>query len=338
MRLVGTIVLCWALGVACLVGGALSATAPRAEAISLAQAAGCSASSTSFVAVLNGNQEVPTLPAGVSGIANLSLNTVTNQLTVSINATGLTAANVTLAHIHSPAPVGTNAGVDTNLFLGPTGTFVLPFNTTVTVTPALIASMQAGTAYVNIHTVANGGGEIRGQIACGPAVLPPSAATTSFVAVLNGAQEVPPNTSGGQGVATVVLDATLSNATITVNVAGITLTTIQRLHIHSPAGPGVNAGITVDYYNNGTPPFANPFVGTLPVTPAVVSALQSGNAYVNVHTTGFAGGEIRGQLGAAGAVAPTPTPTPVIPEPLPLWLFGSGLMALGFFAYRQRRR
>lgn len=82
---------------------------------------------------------------------------------------------VTAAHIHGPAGAGVNAGVLVGLFAGPTtgdvngqlvsGTFTAAnmVNTNVSM-DSLLVLMRNGQSYVNVHTVENPGGEIRGQI------------------------------------------------------------------------------------------------------------------------------------------------------------------------------
>ena len=66
----------------------------------------------------------------------------------------------TMAHIHGPAEAGANAGVIAPLAAA-TGTQITG---SVTLTEAQVAELKAGKYYVNIHTAANKGGEIRGQI------------------------------------------------------------------------------------------------------------------------------------------------------------------------------
>jgi hypothetical protein len=58
---------------------------------------------------------------------------------------------------------------------------------------------------------------------------------------------------------------------------------------------------------------------------ALIAAIEAGTAYLNIHTTAFPGGEIRGILALAAAV----------PEPASLALFGSAL--LGFALMRRRK-
>lgn len=63
------------------------------------------------------------------------------------------------AHIHGPAEAGANAGV-----VVPFASAASPITGTATLTDAQAAELMAGKYYVNVHTAANRGGEIRGQI------------------------------------------------------------------------------------------------------------------------------------------------------------------------------
>jgi hypothetical protein len=98
------------------------------------------------------------------------------QITYTVNVTNL--SNAVVAHIHI-APAGENGPVRLNLCgtgdpqpACTSGTAVLATGTNGTIvgTPAitfdsLLSAMRTGGAYVNVHTSANPGGEIRGQVA-----------------------------------------------------------------------------------------------------------------------------------------------------------------------------
>ena len=109
-------------------------------------------------------QEVPPVASAGSGACTVTLDDVTGSVTVSGFYTGLTS-NATLAHIHGPAPVGVNAGIIVTLTHtgGTSGTI----SGGGTLSPANITNMLNGLTYVNVHTVNNGGGELRGQIVSG---------------------------------------------------------------------------------------------------------------------------------------------------------------------------
>jgi hypothetical protein len=126
-------------------------------AVGLTQAA--SAATLHFHATLNGATEVP--PHSVPGTGELlaTLDTKTKALTYTLTFVGLTGP-ATMAHFHGPAKPGANAGV-----VVPFPTPVTsPASATVTLTDAQIKQLTSGLWYANVHTAANPGGEIRGQV------------------------------------------------------------------------------------------------------------------------------------------------------------------------------
>ena len=128
-----------------------------------------------FNASLSGANQVPANAATGTGVATLFYNNNNTALTTddsysfSMSAFGLSGV-ATGFHIHAPAPVTGNASVVVNLnalpfmalnpggFLLVGGAGVAPPNAT------FLSNLQAGLAYVNIHTNAKPGGEIRGQL------------------------------------------------------------------------------------------------------------------------------------------------------------------------------
>ncbi len=81
-----------------------------------------------------------------------------NTLDYTITYAGLTGP-AGAAHIHGPAEPGGNAGV-----VVPFADAASPISGTATLTEEQVAELLDGKYYVNVHTAANGGGEIRGQI------------------------------------------------------------------------------------------------------------------------------------------------------------------------------
>jgi len=112
---------------------------------------------------IDGSQPVPPTGSSATGVGIVSLNTNTNLLTWNITFSGLSAPE-TVAHFHGPAAPGANAGVQLGLPLGS------PKLGSATITPTQAADVAAGLWYVNIHSSAFPGGEIRGQVLVGPAV------------------------------------------------------------------------------------------------------------------------------------------------------------------------
>ena len=93
-----------------------------------------------------------------TGQATLDYDTVTKKLTWNVTYSGLTGP-ATAGHIHGPAAAGANAGV-----VVPFASAASPITGTATLTDAQAIELLAGRMYVNIHTDAHKGGEIRGQI------------------------------------------------------------------------------------------------------------------------------------------------------------------------------
>lgn len=143
----------------------------------------------------------------------------------------------------------------------------------------------------------------------------------TYLAVLNGPSESPPNASPGTGSARVVYDSTAHTLHVKATFSGL-LGTTTAAHIHCPTALPFtgNAGVATQ-----TPTFAgfplgvfsgtydhtfdltlasswNPsFIATYGGTPAGAEAelsasLAAKTAYFNIHSTLFPGGEIRGFL------------------------------------------
>lgn len=123
---------------------------------------GTPASPKLFTSRLNGSSEVPPNATTGFGYGRVALNAAETQITVSMYWNGLTG-NATAGHIHGPAAANANGPIIFNLAPSATanGSVV---NSTFAVTPAQVTEMKSGLWYFNIHTAANPGGEIRGQI------------------------------------------------------------------------------------------------------------------------------------------------------------------------------
>ncbi|HXD31752.1 MAG TPA: TIGR03118 family protein [Pyrinomonadaceae bacterium] len=117
----------------------------------------------------------------------------------------------------------------------------------------------------------------------------------TFVASFDGAHEVPPRASNGNGTGVVIVtDEATGAAKVSLNFSGLT-SRANAAHIHGPAAEGVNAPIlfpiTIPFETSGS---AND-VG-ITMTPTQVQQLKDGLFYFNVHSDNFPGGEIRGQI------------------------------------------
>lgn len=93
-----------------------------------------------------------------TGTGEFTFTPSTNTLDYTITYAGLTGP-AGAAHIHGPAGPGENAGV-----VVPFADAASPITGTATLTDEQVTELMAGQYYVNVHTAAYGGGEIRGQI------------------------------------------------------------------------------------------------------------------------------------------------------------------------------
>jgi hypothetical protein len=112
-----------------------------------------------FKATLDGASEVPPTTSTGTGTATVTLDTATRKLTWNVTYSGLSGPAMA-AHIHGPAAAGENAPVVVPL----TGKLTSPIKGSKTLTTAEVTDLEGGKYYVNIHTAANKGGEIRGQL------------------------------------------------------------------------------------------------------------------------------------------------------------------------------
>ena len=119
--------------------------------------------------------------------------------------------------------------------------------------------------------------------------------------------------SGGKGAGTMTLDH--DTGVFSWFVAWENLDApVTVAHFHGPATPDQNAGVQVAIDAG-----SNPSSGSAVLTDGQIDDLLAGLWYVNIHTSAFAGGEIRGQV-----IALSPVPIPAA-----LWLFASALVGLG---------
>jgi hypothetical protein len=175
-----------------------------------------------------------------------------------------------------------------------------------------------------------------------------NAATIHYTTVLNGAAEIPPNASPGVGSVFIIVDTTLATMRIMAEFSGlIGNTTAAHIHCCTLVPGGANVGVATQ-----TPSFTGfPLgvqAGTMDTTfdmtlassynaafitaqggipnafMALLAGMGTGNAYFNVHTTTFPGGEIRGLLRP-------------VPEPATLLLLASGVAGVRLRQWRKRR-
>jgi hypothetical protein len=228
-----------------------------------------------YSAALDGAQEVPPVAGAGRGFGIVRHDTASNAVRVFVFHESLTAAP-TAAHLHLGA-VGVNGGIVVPL--NPTSANT--FTGTGTLTPAQATALSSGGTYVNVHTAANPGGEIRGQVV--------ASLSTRFTGTLTGAQQVPPVATAATGTAVAYLHEPENRIVYDVTSSG--LANVFAAHFHQGA-VGVNGPIVIDFGSgSGT------YCGVSQrLTPAQVATWKANGFYANVHTTANPGGEIRGQM------------------------------------------
>ncbi len=125
------------------------------------QAAMAPAATMTFKAHLTAKDEVPPNASTATGDGTFVLNTATNELTWDVTFSGLSGPALA-AHIHGPAAPGANAGVLVGF--DPPKAPAGEIKGSNVILKSQVADLKAGKWYANIHTAANQGGEIRGQL------------------------------------------------------------------------------------------------------------------------------------------------------------------------------
>jgi hypothetical protein len=250
-------------------------------------------------AVLTGSQEVPPTSTPGFGNATVTFDSTRANITTTITVANL-GAPINNFHIHEGA-AGVAGPVVVNL-IGLGGVFA---NGTMTVTTPIAADVaqrmlqNPGNFYVNVHTTQFPSGAIRGQLAYN------SGGSVVYAAELRGANEVPANASTAFGGALVSLDLVNNNIAWEVNSSGIVSPSLSHIHrgASTVSGPVIiNFATAADQIVGGRTKGSTTIAAqqTANLQPSDLTALGTASTaigyYVNLHSTAFPGGEIRGAL------------------------------------------
>ena len=130
-----------------------------ASSLALLTATLCHADTLNLGATLSGSAEVPPNNSPGMGQLQAEFDKATSTLSYTLRYSGLSGP-VKAGHFHGPAEAGKNAGVA----LGISSIGESPVQGRAVLTAAQAADLLAGKWYVNLHTAANPGGEVRGQV------------------------------------------------------------------------------------------------------------------------------------------------------------------------------
>lgn len=125
-------------------------------------------------------------------------------------------------------------------------------------------------------------------------ILSTTARAEMFTAYLEGRQEVPPVTTSARGYARIRVNPDTLEYTYRIVYNNLS-SAWTGTHIHAPAAIGATAGVVVNFPGgSGT---SGVLTGGGTLTAAQLAQLRAHQGYINVHSTNFPNGEIRGQIG-----------------------------------------
>ncbi len=232
-----------------------------------------------FTARLSGANEKPT--AVVTQAKGL-VTAVVEGNTVTINAVFDSLSGPVIGcHFHKGVSSGTG-GTFTNFLTNIRGNRLY---VKTTLTDAQIGDMMEDSVYFNVHTTANGSGEIRGQMVFETDYL--------FDVIATGSQEIPAVTSTASAVGTFnisrLLFTTGNKIDYKVTVNGLS-GAITGAHLHYGAF-GASGSVAYPLAFSG-----NTLTGSLTVPFTFLDSIFRGLIYMNIHTAANPNGEVRGQV------------------------------------------
>lgn len=243
---------------------------------------------TSYTAKLSGNNELPIATTNAWGSISATLDG--NTLTVEGEFESLTTKYL-FSHLHAGmagqaggALFTLNATMATDSLSG----MYEASKNTFTLTNEQIITLNARGIYINIHSVKHASGELRAQLA--------PTADAYFRTNISSSQEIPESKSMGYG--SLLLELKADSLIISGSFNGLT-SAYAASHIHTAlAGQtgGVAFTLNATVNENGLSGIYNAKNNRFELTNSQKDMLMQRGLYVNLHTSNFASGELRGQI------------------------------------------
>jgi hypothetical protein len=246
---------------------------------------------------LSADQIFPKPTSTATGEGDLTFDLISGAVTGGVTLSGITA---TLAHIHE-GYAAENGGVLIDFVQDPADPNHWTPDSSEVLTADQIAFLLDGELYLNVHSAAYPGGEIRAQII-------PDNIQVVF-ANMDGSQVVPAATTTASGLAAVTLNKDENEVSVHVSSTGADDATDAHVHV---AAAGSNASDTLITLEKDPAKAGHWSAEDQPITSANHDAFDANNWYVDVHTPGAPDGAIRGQF--VPNPAPPPPPPPAAPK------------------------
>jgi hypothetical protein len=242
-----------------------------------------------FTASMDGSQETPNaIMTNATGTAWLVISADFKSISYSVTYARLSSA-FTGGHFHVGA-------------VGVGGSVVLPLsfngNTTKGVwnnfPDSILAKLFDGQLYVNVHSSANPGGEIRGQFKPADGI--------GFTSSIDGSQENPSVSTNGSGTGFAIIENNGTQISYRFTIAGLS-SALTASHFHN-ASVGLNGSVVqaLDFGTDSTT--TGVWTG---FSDAILTQFLKTSIYMNVHSVNFPSGEMRGQMIHQGEVLFTAT-------------------------------
>jgi len=243
---------------------------------------------------LDAAEVFPRTNSTATATGQLTFNLLTGAVSGGFTLSGIAA---TVAHIHTGI-AGTNGPVIVDFLQSGADPNRWDVEPGGALTADQVDALLAGQLYVNVHSAAHPGGEIRGQIK-------PQDISVAL-AGLDGSNVVPPATNTADGFAAMTVNGATSTATVHVQTTGVDDATEAHVH-NAPAGENASAPLLTLMKD---PALASHWsLEQQSITQADRDALANNTLYVDVHTPSAPNGALRGQL-SLDAETPTPPPPP----------------------------